>query len=224
MSDEEFREFHLDGKHLAFLVMSGIGVAVVVFLCGVLVGRGVRAPRSAAATDLAAVTLDDGPIGLESSLDDSSTGADGGPRVPGREPSRSDRSSASLPFTTVPTPDSEPVAPRPAERPAPRAASPASAAPAAKPAPPPPVTVPPGTAGGQWVVQVASGASRPSAETVAGRLKAQGYQAFISENPQGAHQYRVRIGMFGKKSDADAVAARLKKEGKSKDLWVTNTR
>ena len=47
MSDEEFSEFHLDGKHLAFLVISGIGVAVVVFLCGVLVGRGVRAPRSA---------------------------------------------------------------------------------------------------------------------------------------------------------------------------------
>ena len=45
MSDEQFHEFHLDGKQMVFLFMASTVVAVVIFLCGVMVGRGVRASR-----------------------------------------------------------------------------------------------------------------------------------------------------------------------------------
>jgi len=223
MSDEEFREFHLDGKHLAFLVISGIGVAVVVFLCGVLVGRGVRVPRSAASADLAVAAIDDGPIGTDS-LDDVPAGHDAGTRASGRE-SSSDKSSA--PFAE---PDPEPAAPAPAESLAPRVAPPAASrsaeksappTPVARPAAPPPATVPRGPTGSQWVVQVVSGTSRSSAESLAAKLKSKGYEAFISEFPQGARQYRVRIGTFAKKAEAQVVADRLAKEGKYKKPWVT---
>jgi cell division septation protein DedD len=218
MSDEEFREFHLDGKHLAFLVISGIGVAVVVFLCGVLVGRGVRAPRAVAAADFAVAAIDDGPTGSDP-LDGTPTGNDVAASTPGRE-----RSSA--PFAE---PDPEPAAPAPAEPLAPRVAPPASTSaeksaaptPVAKPAAPPPATVPRGTTGSQWVVQVVSGTSRASAESLAAKLKSKGYEAFISEYPQGASQYRVRIGTFAKKAEAQVVADRLAKDGKYKKPWVT---
>src|SRR5687767_11091179 len=40
--DEGFHEIQLNGKQLVFLFMAGTVVAVVIFLCGVLVGRGVR--------------------------------------------------------------------------------------------------------------------------------------------------------------------------------------
>src|SRR5262245_39405769 len=42
MSDQNFHEIQLSGKQLVFLFISAVGVAVVIFLLGVSVGRGVR--------------------------------------------------------------------------------------------------------------------------------------------------------------------------------------
>jgi septal ring-binding cell division protein DamX len=42
-SNEDFREIRLSGKQLVFLFIATTLVSVVIFLCGVLVGRGVRA-------------------------------------------------------------------------------------------------------------------------------------------------------------------------------------
>src|SRR5919108_3992870 len=48
MQDGAFHEIQLNGKQLVFLFMAATVVSVVIFLCGVLVGRGVRAERSVA--------------------------------------------------------------------------------------------------------------------------------------------------------------------------------
>src|SRR5262245_45392896 len=45
--DDGFHEIQLNGKQLVFLFMAATVVSVVIFLCGVLVGRGVRVERSA---------------------------------------------------------------------------------------------------------------------------------------------------------------------------------
>jgi cell division septation protein DedD len=50
MSDDGFHEIQLNGKQLVFLFMAATVVAVVIFLCGVLVGRGVPT-RAAASID-----------------------------------------------------------------------------------------------------------------------------------------------------------------------------
>ena len=47
MSDEGFHEIQLNGKQLVFLFMAATVVSVVIFLCGVMVGRGVRGQRPA---------------------------------------------------------------------------------------------------------------------------------------------------------------------------------
>ena len=47
--DDGFHEIQLNGKQLVFLFMAATVVSVVIFLCGVLVGRGVRAERGAVA-------------------------------------------------------------------------------------------------------------------------------------------------------------------------------
>ena len=52
-NDDGFREIQLNGKQLVFLFMAATVVSVVIFLCGVLVGRGVR-PVSTDATAIAA--------------------------------------------------------------------------------------------------------------------------------------------------------------------------
>src|SRR5689334_9580757 len=51
IADEAFHEIQLSGKQLVFLFMATTIVAVVIFLCGVQVGRGVRIDRTADATD-----------------------------------------------------------------------------------------------------------------------------------------------------------------------------
>ena len=43
--DDAFREIQLSGKQLVFLFMAVVVIAVVIFLSGVQVGRGVRAER-----------------------------------------------------------------------------------------------------------------------------------------------------------------------------------
>ena len=45
-SDDGFREIQLNGKQLVFLFMAATVVSVVIFLCGVLVGRGARSDRA----------------------------------------------------------------------------------------------------------------------------------------------------------------------------------
>ena len=47
IQDDGFHEIQLNGKQLVFLFMAATVVSVVIFLCGVLVGRGVRAERAA---------------------------------------------------------------------------------------------------------------------------------------------------------------------------------
>src|SRR5438552_11280759 len=51
--DDAFREIQLNGKQLVFLFMVATVVSVVIFLCGVFVGRGVRAERAPLAADAA---------------------------------------------------------------------------------------------------------------------------------------------------------------------------
>src|SRR5204862_219851 len=51
MGDEGLHEIQLNGKQLVFLFMASTIVAVVIFLCGVMVGRGVRVQRPADAIE-----------------------------------------------------------------------------------------------------------------------------------------------------------------------------
>src|SRR5207248_2868996 len=56
--DDGFHEIQLNGKQLVFLFMAATVVSVVIFLCGVLVGRGVRVERAAAQEALSAAAGD----------------------------------------------------------------------------------------------------------------------------------------------------------------------
>ena len=56
--DDGFHEIQLNGKQLVFLFMAVTVVSVVIFLCGVLVGRGVRSERATAVLEAAGV----GPV------------------------------------------------------------------------------------------------------------------------------------------------------------------
>ena len=85
MSDEGVHEIQLNGKQLVFMFMAVTVVAVVIFLCGVMVGRGVRAPRATELADAAIETPLDptASVGAGSAVDRrtivvGSTGPDAG--------------------------------------------------------------------------------------------------------------------------------------------------
>src|SRR5688572_28363977 len=82
MSDEGLHEIQLNGKQLVFLFMTTTVVAVVIFLCGVTVGRGVPSQRGS--TVLAAEGAD--PTISTDAPADTATTATGGP-IPSASPS-----------------------------------------------------------------------------------------------------------------------------------------
>ncbi|HEV8579219.1 MAG TPA: SPOR domain-containing protein [Thermoanaerobaculia bacterium] len=74
---------------------------------------------------------------------------------------------------------------------------------------------------GSVVIQVFSSADRSQADRIRERLVGGGYQAYLSPVEVGGHtMFRVRIGPFGSRKDADQVAEKVRK-GYKLDTWVT---
>ncbi len=62
--------------------------------------------------------------------------------------------------------------------------------------------------------------ARGEADSIAKRLSGKGYTAYV-EDPKGSQKmFRVRVGTFKTRRDAQTVADKLKKEEKFKP-WVT---
>ena len=232
MPDHEVHEIQLNGKQLVFMFMAATVVAVVIFLSGVMVGRGVRLPEAdvlAAGADPVVDPIapldtpsprvdlapEPGPVAQENLTYDQHLGATVAPAEPLKP---AERRSA--------------VPPREAEKPAaatvvaPGEKKGPVQAPAEKPAAKPePVTAsknfaePPGNG---WAAQVQTFGSVSDAEALAGRLKAKGYRTFVALNASGppSARYRVRIGKYPTRSEAVAVGQKLQREERF-EPWVT---
>ena len=233
--DDGFHEIQLNGKQLVFLFMAATVVSVVIFLCGVLVGRGVRAERSASSADATTAAIEPAPQGAPEAaapagsdptaaaapptVDDLSyfnrLGKGTPPADDLKAPASAD-AKAPAPVVAAPTPIPTPPAPR----------QPPQAAVALKPVPvpaPPPVAAatPPAPAGEGYVIQVAAMREHGDADAMARRLSSKGYSAFVM--PPGAAtptMYRVRVGKFKTKREAETVASKLQKEEQFKP-WIT---
>jgi DedD protein len=232
MSEQAVREIQLSGKQLVFMFMTATVAAVVIFLCGVMVGRGVNTTRVLAATSVAAEPTIDPTApaqGLPSSP--SETGSSGEPvssQEDLKELTYAKRLEAPEP---PPEPPVEPAAPPvPAvetkvERP-PVVAT-ATKADAAKPvdgtkAVDATKAVDPGEPKGNgFVVQVASLRSRDEADAIARRLSSKGFPSFVSTpGSSGPRVFRVRVGKYADRGQAETVARRLEKEEQFKP-WIT---
>ena len=233
MSDEGFREIQLNGKQLVFLFMAATVVSVVIFLCGVLVGRGVRVAPVAAEIATADVGPDLGaassrsapessPPPAEPSTPASTPAASAGATTPPAEelsyaerllrdtpPEENLKQAPATPATKPPPPAPAPAVQEPV---APRAAAPVPA--------PTPTSQTPATgaftasdpSGPGFAVQVAISKDRREADTLAKDLIAKGYPAFVMDPAKGAPAgiFRVRVGKYKNRKDAEEIAARLK--------------
>jgi cell division septation protein DedD len=213
-SDDGFREIQLSGKQLVFLFMATTAVAVVIFLCGVMVGRGVKSatPASSAAAAVPPLVPDTQRTAAE-------TPAKGAPATsaaqgnatdakPGQPPaedltyySRLEGGKPPAENLKKPAPPADPPD-VPKEEPAPSAAKPAAPALSS--------SVP---AEDGWTVQVIAAGEQSQADAIVKQLAAKGYAAFVVPPPPGGLRvFRVRVGRFKEKSEAEAVKRRLEKE------------
>jgi cell division septation protein DedD len=210
-ADDGFHEIHLSGKQLVFLFMATTVVSVVIFLCGVQVGRGVPLQRS------------------QDPLADPSSSASAAPSTP-------------PPVADAGPPAAEPPAP-PAETaeelsykkrlegdaPPPESLKPATEKPAAR-EPKPQPALPAAPAGqktvagaaqpGTWVLQVHALRDVKVANGIVQRLSRKGYPAFLVESGAPTSMYRVFVGRYKERDEAERVAARLKKEEQF-NPWIT---
>ena len=234
MADEGLHEIQLNGKQLVFLFMASTIVAVVIFLCGVMVGRGVRVQRPAdaieasvdAATDPTVVTQAPVPAASRAAAptntpiasQETLTYPD---RLEGHEPAEEAlKPGLGTRDSGFAAPSPKPVAT--VAKPVPPPAKVAPAAPKAATVVanvPPAVTGEPAAAG--FVVQVAAVNDRREADTIAKRLAAKGYPSFVTTPPNATlRTFRVRIGKYPNRRDAESIAARLQKEEQFKP-WIT---
>ena len=239
MSDEGFHEIQLNGKQLVFLFMAATVVSVVIFLLGVMVGRGVPSTRAQAA-EITDDTLVDPTEDVQVPAAPSSD----------RMPVSAQESLTYAQRLSAPTPSQDPVK----DIPVPPAAPPSPAVPEAVPPAPvnervtAPVAPPAATtrtssapaapvreqaaavqkpqpatgfaepAGDGHVVQVGA-YPQATAETIARRLASKGYPVFIAPRPQGL--FAVRVGKYGDRREAETVAGRLAQQEQFNKPWVT---
>jgi cell division septation protein DedD len=229
MADEEFHEIQLNGKQLVFLFMAGTVAAVVIFLCGLMVGRNLRVPRleAAAANTEAVVTDPTRPPDALVPPAPAEANTSGPPVSTTVELTYSSRLEDPTPVEETLKPADVPAARNKAPEKAPASSKAARAEPPApKPLPDPVAKSAPAATnveppGNGWVVQVQASRSRAEAEALARRLNAKGYPTFVTPRGSGSLlRYGVRVGKFAKKGDAEAMKARLEKEEQFKP-WVT---
>jgi cell division septation protein DedD len=242
MSDQNFHEIQLSGKQLVFLFMCAVVLTVVVFLFGVSVGREVRSP-SAQTASLAAPTDTTVPaeappptqpapneLSYAQALQGGREGGDPSkvtPPAPASEepppsaPVRKADKSVAAPPKKVDTPaPPTPVAALPAAAPATVAAPPPATIAAA-----PPKTTPakkPVPALNGFFDQVAAFSTNDIADKEVAKLRDKGYPAFVFTDPANSlgTRFKVRVGPFAARREADQNLKSLTKEGYSKPFLV----
>jgi cell division septation protein DedD len=221
-TNEGFREIQLNGKQLVFLFMAATVVSVVIFLCGVLVGRGVRPDRPAAPEATSAAIAPDPAVSAPAGQTATT------PMLPPAEPpapadelSYYDRlQKNNTPRENLKSPS---VAPKASSSTPPRTVT-----------PPPVVARQPSSAdvhpaassvgepsGPGFAVQVMTFPDRQGADTLVKQLARKGYPAFaIGPVTSGGRTiYRVRVGKYKDKREAEAVSHRLETEEQFKP-WI----
>lgn len=212
-AEDGFHEIQLSGKQLVFLFILVTFASVVIFLCGVLVGRGARAVRGEEPAEISAeVTTPASPQAVPGSGPPAAE-----PPAPAPE---ADELSYHKRLQGADAPKDELKAPASAVATPP---SPAQPAPALKTgAAPPPAAAPAAGRTGAWVVQVVALQDRAVATSLVTRLNGKGYPAFLVTTAAGSvpRMYKVQVGRYNDKREAEQIRQRLEKEEQFKP-WIS---
>lgn len=228
MPDQSVREIQLSGKQVVFMFMASVVLAVVIFLLGVSVGRGVRTATVTSTTGADVGAPGDttvpagaaagqaqpkpGDLTFHDRLQGQGTpaGAATPPPPPAGDPAAGTAAQAAKPVepppptqpAAQPPPPTSPAASKTEPKPAPTTDKPTTQKPPAQKTPVPGADT--------FTVQVGAFSTKERADDVVSTLKAKGFPAFAVA--QGK-LFPVRVGPYADRSDADRAQNRLVKEG-----------
>ena len=209
MSDDGFHEIQLSGKQLVFLFMATTVVSVVIFLCGVLVGRGVRASQAPELSAFAGVASDIDTLETDGEIVSGPDVDAGGGTAAAIDDAASlsyfERLESEAPVAEHLRATTEPPVPDSSRAPA----------------PPEPTALVPANPG-DFTVQVAALRGRDDAQAISDQLSSKGYPAYVLEPAPDAPAavYRVRVGHYADRAEAEEVRRRLEQEEQFKP-WIT---
>jgi cell division septation protein DedD len=222
MAEDGFREIQLNGKQLVFLFMATAVVAVVIFLSGVMVGRGVRAEKGALGEADALTSRPSEPPSARGGTEPPPSGAISTSALPPVQGQVANDELSYYNRLEAAGAPKETLKPAPPSDSATKNAPPQEPAPPAARATPPartPVEAPKATAkasaeppGGFFSVQVSALRSRAGADAVLKQLSARGFDGYIVGPQGGSSLYRVRVGKYKDRRDAEELGRRLEKE------------
>jgi cell division septation protein DedD len=194
--DGAYYEVQLNNKQLVFFFMATLAIAVVVFLCGVMVGRGVRdATLAAVSNDIAAGTLTPSAEKTQPSTDKPEPKLDYPDRLEtGSVQNKLESVKSESPETTLRKTRPKPAQPKPA--PVRRA-----------------VTL--GGSQGAFAVQVVALKTEDAARSLLSRLQNKNYRAYLEAGGE-AGLHRVRVGRFSTRAEAEKVVQKLRDEERFK--------
>jgi DedD protein len=208
LNDEGFHEIQLSGKQLVALFMATTVVAVVIFLCGVQVGRNVKGDRVAAEPSDTVASSTAPPPASTSIV---ATPSSGPPAAEPPAPAQDDELSYAKRLQQADQPASEKLASPPQTAAPPLVAKQQPAAPPA--ATPAPAAAPSAGKPGAWIVQLSALQDRGVAANTVRDLVAKGYPAFVLDPAPGAPAiYRVQVGGYPDRDKAEQAARRLEKD------------
>lgn len=235
--EKSYYEIQLDNKQLILVFLAGVTVCVLVFVLGVMVGKGKKE------AEMASVSRTEAPVKPQQDLSqpqDVQTASEGDstPREKGLRKNKKEKLVAQGTEQPAPEPakgggmvyddldktDTEaPLTPRPAPSTKPTSADTLKDV-ASKTQEPATVTEPADTSsknGTRYTVQVMATGSKDKAEQQLNYLKSKGYTAFMSEETtgSGASVFKVRVGKFSDSDSAKKIATRLKEDLKL-ETWV----
>jgi cell division septation protein DedD len=220
-AEDGFHEIQLSGKQLVFLFIVTTTVIVVVFLCGVKVGRGARAaqgdePEPSALSATASPDQQPAPQTVEPRPTEP-------PPPAAEEPDKLTYSEVLKgKATDVPLKPGEDVKAAPAPAPEPKSKTVAPAPAPAAPAPADTAGIPTAGRPGAWAIQVIATRDRNMATSIVKRLGGKGYPAFLVNPPAGKDPgfYKVHVGRYKDRGEAERVSQRIKKEEQFQS-WIT---
>jgi DedD protein len=182
----EHEERKLSAWHLALVFLAGVAVCAIFFSLGFLVGSNERSGRMAPETERVTPT-GNVPPAVNAPLETEQVGV--------KEAPKADASEAA--------PAKQEPSPAPVSAPSPRPKHSATSAAAAAPS-------------GGYAIQVAAMGTRGDAEALVNVLKMRGYRVLLvapGQSRAADNLYRVQVGPFSSRDQAEKVRAKLSQEG-----------